>query len=458
MLASFRCHFVVCIVSATLLLMLGGPAVRAEVADEVAPHHTASPQGPKDISVTEAQLLQVVRELVGVGQFSKARHLIKEARPNIKDKASLDFLEAFMLEREGNLDAANELYRQILNDNPAMERVRLSLARNLLVQKKDRAARYHYEYALAGDLPPGIQRMIRRNLALIRMRQTWALNFGVSLTSNSNISTGPDQSHVDMFGLPFELSDEARQTSGNGVSAWASGKWLIGDPREMRLRSEAGFHVVDHDGRLYDDNSVWVSSGPQWQTARETIWLAATSSNRWLAGKKYQQTVGAKARLERVFSGGKLVAADIAWRSVDYAGRTYDDGRELSLALSFDAALDARSRARVISRSGWYQTDQPAWSWTRLGLGASWVREFSYGITAEVAPELSVQRWQAPHAAFSKTREDLRGRISLSFRRRNWRVFGFVPVVGLEYLNSQSTIELYTFDRRWMTMGVARSL
>lgn len=458
MLERFRCHRMVYILSATLLFVFGEYSVRAAAADQAAPQLAASPQDPRDISITEAQLLQVVRELVGTAEFSKARHLIEEAQPNIKDMASLDFLEAYMLEREGDLGGANALYRQILSRDPALERVRLLLARNLLIQKKDHAARYHYEYALAGDLPPSIQKMIRRNLAVIRIRQTWALNFGVSLTSNSNVSTGPDQSHVDMFGLPFELSQEARQTSGNGVSAWASGKWLVGDPREIRLRSEAGFHVVDHDGRLYDDSSVWISSGPQWQTARETIWLAATSSNRWPTGKKYQQTVGAKAKLERVFSGGKIVTADIAYRSVDYAGRTYDDGRELSLALSFDAALDARSRARVISRSGWYQTDHPAWSWKRASFGMSWMREFSYGITAEVTPEISVQRWASPHPAFSKVREDVRGRISFSFRRRDWRIFGFAPVVGFEYLNSQSTIELYRFDRRWMTMGVARSL
>ena len=203
---------------------------------------------------------------------------------------------------------------------------------------------------------------------------------------------------------------------------------------------------------------MWISSGPQWQTPRETIWLAATSSKRWLAGSDYQQTVGAKARLERLLSAGKIVNAEIAFRNVDYTLRSYDDGQEMSLALSYEAALDARSRGRITSRSGWFRADQPAWSWTLAGLGLSWMREFPHGITVEVNPNISVQRWQAPHPAFQKVREDLRSRISLSIRRRDWRVFGFVPVVRYEYLNSRSAIELYQFDRHWMTMGIARSL
>lgn len=458
MLDSVQSHCVCRTLLAALFLVLGGCSAKAETVDETLPQLKEASEGIREISLTEAQLLRVLRELVAAGEFSKAGDIIAATRPNIKDKSSLDFLEAHMAERQGNLGGANEIYREILNRDPGLIRVRLSLARNLFVQKKDRAARYHYEYALAGDLPPVLRQGIRRNLAAMKARQTWVLNFGASLTSNSNVNTGPDQSHVNMFGLPFELSDDARQTSGKGLSGWASGKWLIGDPRGVRLRSEAGFHVVEHEGRLYDDSSIWMASGPQWQTSRESIWLAVTTSNRWLAGENYQRAVGARTRLERVLPSGKIVTADVAYRSLDYSRRSYDDGREMSLTLSLEAALDARSRGRIISRSGWFKADLPAWSWRRASVGLSWMREFPYGITVEVNPDLSVQRWQAPHPAFRKVREDLRGRVSLSIRRRDWRFFGFVPVVGYEYLNTSSTIELYEFDRHWMTMGIARSL
>lgn len=445
-----------------IFVFSGGNLAKATAAEEASTPTAVTPElrneVRNEISLGEDQLLTFVRGLVAAGGFDKAQQLIAEARPNVKDTSSLDFLEAHMTERGGDLTRANEIYRQILNRNPRLARVRLSLARNLFIQRKDRAARYHYEYALAGDLPPVIRQLILRNLAAMRARQTWALNFGISLTSNSNVNTGPDQSHVDMFDLPFELSDDARQASGNGLSGWISGKWLIGEPRGVRLRSEAGFNVVEHEGRLYDDGSVWISSGPQWQTSRETIWLAATTSNRWLAGEDYRRTVGARARLERALPAGKLVTADVAYRSADYSLRSYDDGGEMSLALSLSAALDANTRGRIISHSGWFKADQPAWSWKRLGLGVFWMREFPQGITVEINPEISVQRWQGLHPTFRKVREDLRGRVSLSVRRRGWRIFGFVPVVGYEYLNSSSTIELYEFNRHWMTMGVARSL
>lgn len=418
------------------------------------------PSGPDksiQFELSEEELLEVLRGMVSRGLIDDAEQLINRARSDVDDEPSLIFLEALIAEIRGDAGTARRKYREILEQRPDLVRVRLAMAMNLFQAGKDRAARYHFELALAGDLPDALRRSIKAHLQTIRRRQTWQIDVGVSLVSNSNVNGGPDLTSVDMFGLPFELSDEARQAAGMGVVASVAGRRVAGNIAGGKFRTDASIRISEHFNSDGDDLSVYASVGPQWNNPGEIIWLAATGSRRWFRGDGFQTSRGALARLEKHLPSNRGLRAELRYRSVDYDNRTYDDGNEFSVSFSLSQALDAQSRGRLALRTARHHAHEDPWSWSQIGLGLFWQRELSSAISVELNSDLELRTFDDRHPAFLKKRRDLVSSVSASATKRDWRLSGFVPMVSYQYLNVASSIDFYDFDRHWVNFGLTRS-
>ena len=118
--------------------------------------------------------------------------------------------------RPGTIGRAEALFRQILDHNPGLLRVRLELARTLFMAKRDEQADYHFQLA-AGEHPPAqVMRNIIRFREAIRARRAWRFDFDFGFAPDSNINSATDKETVDIYGLPFKLDANGRARSGTG--------------------------------------------------------------------------------------------------------------------------------------------------------------------------------------------------------------------------------------------------
>ena len=111
---------------------------------------------------------------------------------------------------------AEALFRQILDQDPELLRVRLELARTLFMARKDEQADYHFRLA-AGKRPPAlVMRNIVRFREAIRGRRAWRFDVDVGFAPDSNINSATDKETVEINGLPFKLDANGRARSGTG--------------------------------------------------------------------------------------------------------------------------------------------------------------------------------------------------------------------------------------------------
>lgn len=445
------------VVGLAAILAAGGLSASAGAEQRPPSVSRSQLQQPIEIELTAEELLQVIRGLVASGQYDKADQMLKQAGPDIADQASVSFLKARIAEQRGDVEEANELYRQILAASPQLVRVRLQLARNLFLSGRDRAAKYHFNYALTGDLPDAVRQGIKNTLAKIRARERYRLDFGLSLTPNSNLNGGPDLTSVDLFGLPFELSDEARKVSGFGVTGFVAGSYFLPLGSTTKLRSTASVWRADYSNNEFDDTTATIASGPSWSNGSETIWMAVTGSRRWYGGQRFQNSGGVKMRVEKGLASGSVLIADLEFRGLDFDQRDYDDGNQFSLATSLYRILSGTSRGVYVMRAVRYYAAEPSWSYGQIGLGFGYRKELPRGFSVEIRPDITYRSYDRPHVTFGKQRQDLVASLSLEWTKRDWRLYGFAPTTGYQYTEAFSNLEIFSYSRHSVNFGMARS-
>ena len=220
---------------------------------------TSPPTQQQQISLTAAAAL-----LIQANRIDEAERVIALALQQNQNDNEAIFLRGLIAVARKNYDAAIEDFRSMLAAEPDRERVRLELARAFFLEADYDNAERNFKFARAGDLPPETKTIIDQYLnAIIRVRQ-WSYSVGVSLAGDTNANGATTLRTIDLYGLPFTLSDTAREKSGLGAAADLAGEWspLISDSIKLRLGGLV--HTLDYSNGAFDDTTVSGYAGPEW--------------------------------------------------------------------------------------------------------------------------------------------------------------------------------------------------
>lgn len=378
-----------------------------------------------------------------------------------QDPSSTDalFLMGELDSRQKKFAEAVTYYRKILVNHPELVRVRLDLARALFETNEDDQAEYNFHLALAeGNLPDTVIDNVERYLAIIRSRKhfVWDLNFGIAPDTNINTAAAAD--HVTIFGLPFQLSQQARQQSGIGVTGTIDGEYRYDLTPDVRWRTGALVYRLEYPGNtIFDDMTVRVYGGPQWLFNRGDISVLGVGSERWYGDHPYSVSSG--GRLE----GQYWLTKQFLWSSyLEGLSATYHstffflDGYYLDHANFFSYYLDPTSFVRGTVGAGYQKTETDAFTNWYYRLGLAYQREFSWGITANVAPEVRWWYYQGIDPFFGVRRQDRQYFVSLSIYKRDFTIFGFSPVFTYSYTTNQSNDPIFKYNRNQFQIGFTR--
>src|SRR5713226_4110927 len=210
--------------------------------------------------------LDAARLAITLGDYKTAAAILEPTLNDDPSSVGALFLMGEINARQKKFAEAIPYYRKIIVDHPNVVRVRLDLARALFETGEDDAAEYNFHLALAeGSLPATVIDNVERYLAIIRSRKRFVydVNFGVAPDTNLNKATAND--HVTLFGLPFVLSQQARQQSGVGVTGTVSGEYRADLQPDLRWRTGALLYGLKYPSNsAFDDAQARGHMGPQW--------------------------------------------------------------------------------------------------------------------------------------------------------------------------------------------------
>jgi len=415
------------------------------------------------VRLTPAQVLAQAETLVQQREFALAKPFIDVLANTPDFDLQRHFLAGYVAVETGQYPVAIDHFRAALIANPKDSRVRLELARALLLSGKRDAADYHFRLAQQDrDLPPEIEATIRASRGLLRDNRRWHLSATVGIAPDSNITNGTAAQTVEFnFGslvLPLQLDPNARQRSGIGQTGAISAGWRGRLTENLAMIADVDGQGTNYQGSSADDFFAQATAGPELALSDQLrLSGQAIVSQRWFGGARAATQAGGRITLQSEIGRSQRAGITIDARhtasgfSSSYSGWSYSayGSYERVVMRSFIANATVYGRIDDLNAAEYSSRELGV----NLGLGG----ELRHGINAGLSGGVSRAVFEAPLLAFStEPRKDWRLNARVYVGLRSIRVWGFSPSVTYSYSRNGATLPLYKSERSRFAFELAR--
>ena len=400
---------------------------------------------------------RAIEELLNQGQVEDARRVLDLLQSKRPGDPQVLFLTGLVAVGTGDYAAAIRIFRRLLIDHPEAARVRLELARAFFLSKDYGNARRQFQFARAANPPPEVIANIDRYLLLIRQEKTVSYTASLSLAPDSNINAASSTREVTLFGLPFELNEDAQQHSGVGVALDGNVEWAPRLSANDRLRLGAGLSRHEYSGSKYDDMTLAAYAGPRHVSNRWDLGLLATGYMRWYGGEVYSHSGGARAEATYYPRPELGISGSFSAQYVSIAPQPQMSGMLWSGGLGAFHALGATSAITLKTGINRQQARYSAFAnWSGF-VAAGYYRDLPGGFSAYFEPSLSYSHYDAALPAIGTVRSDRSISATLALLNRHIVLARFTPRIAYTYTNQNSTVPIYTFGRNRVEIGLTTS-
>lgn len=396
----------------------------------------------------------IVRRLMDQGRLVDAMNILDARLIAAPRDVQARFLKGLIAVAKKDHRSAIRDFRSILIDQPDATRVRLELARAFYLAKEYGNAMRQFQFALAGNPPVEVAANIKRYMAAIRQAKSLSYTFALSIAPDSNLNTGSSARELSLFGLPFDLSDEARQRSGVGLAIEMGGEWAPKIGKGKRLRLGVSGQRREYRGTDADDMTISAFAGPRLVTGKWDLSLLGTANRRWFGAKPYNQAKGARLEATYYLSPelGISGAAGVQW--VSHRLQKARNGRLVTLNAAAFHALSASSALTVKGGVGRQHARADAYSNWNGFIAAGYFKELSLGFSAYVEPSVSLARYDEALLGFADKRVDRSATVLIALLNRHIVLDRFTPRISYVYTRQHSSIPLFTFERSRIEIGL----
>ncbi len=358
------------------------------------------------------------------------------------------------LVEQGEPRKAIAQFRHVLNDHPEAVRVRLELARAYYLARDFGNAERQFRLARSSNLPAVVAANVDNFLKSIRGERNWSFSASFAIAPDSNINAATNAESIEIYGLPFDLSEDARRSSGVGLSGQVGGEWAPRISTNVRQRFGLSVSRREYQGERFDDMTVSAYSGPRINLGAVGLALAATASRRWYGGHPYNRAIGGQAELAYFPSARSTFSVQASAMDLRHESATYLNGPLYSLTLGATHGLDKQSLGNLRLGLTRHDAANRAFAQTSVTLALLYARDLPAGFSISLQPAISRSRFDEKFAAFGAARRDTNYSLALSALNRKLTLGRFAPRIGFTQVINDSNIPLYAFHRTRVDFGV----
>ncbi len=419
--------------------------------------------GTCHIQLTADQLLSHATVLVEQRRFEEARPLISMLAMAPTVGMETHFLAGYVAVETGDVATAVREFRASLAIDPKQTRVRLELARALMMQGKDGGAAYHFRLAAQDNaLSPEIRATIQAQRGILRDRRPWHVSTDFGFAPDSNITNGTSAETVDLVvgnqTIPLTLDENARARSGLGQTGSLSAGYRFKVGERGAFLVDGDVQGVNYKGTANDDYTVQLAAGPEFRPSEETsVSLQGLGLQRWYGGDRAVTQIGTRLAVQHTIGEAQRVGLTLDARHSASGLQQAYSGWNFALYGTYERVI---ARSMIASASLFARADrlnEAAYSSNEFGLSLGIGGELPHGINAGLTGTASRATFAAPLAALSNDpRADWRlaGRIYAGVR--SLRFMGFSPSISYTYTLNASSLSLYESKRSRFSFSLAR--
>lgn len=437
---------------AVLALAIAGfsPTVKAQTAESQGAAQTAR--------LSSTQLLAFANRARDEGRFeiAEAAYRALFADPSVQVRSEARFRLAMLYVGARRLSQAAVLFREILDEQPDAQRVRLELAHVLDLMGDEVGARRALREAQAGKLPPEVARFVDRYSAALRAQKPLGASFDLALAPDSNINRATRSSTLGTVFGDFVLDDEARQRSGIGLALRGQAYARLPIGASVNLLAKLSGSADLYRAHDFNDIAVAATVGPELRLGADRLSLEGGALWRFFGGRPYSRAVTAEATYLHPLGRKAQLRAVANAALIDNRRNSLLDGHSFSATLGYERAISGRSGAGLtvsIDRQATRDPGYATWGWQTSAFA---YRDLG---ALTLVGTLGMGRLKADRRIllYPDRRSDRNYRASLGATFRAFRIASFAPFIRATFERNRSSLEIHDYRRLRTEFGFTRS-
>ena len=424
---------------------------------------------PASPTLTEVEL-QYAQDLLASGRFVETIQVLKAYHyPEKYRTEALFLLGLASVElatrrddevRQDLLADAVTAFRDILNRDPTLLRVRLELARAFFLSNKDMLARQEFERVLASDPPPAVQANIQGFLAVIQARRRSHGSLSFQVHHDNNYNRGTNNPTIWFRGIPF-IRDDSDPEAETSIVVNVRGDYRHPVTDTLDLMVGAWLARTEFPGSAYDSTRLEFQSGPEVQLSSSTrigvYGVIIANNNKSSPNRK----LGLQASLQHRFDNRSNIALNmtVGKRTYRKDEDTDNNANEIEAGLMIQHRLTPTlivnggiSTARSNTRNN------PGLKSRTLDLNAGVSSLLRNGWTVSLSTSLSRKAYQGQPGfptRDGRARKDVFKTLQATLLHRDFTIGGFSPQLALihERLKTNAQASNYRNTRAQVTMA-----
>lgn len=410
--------------------------------------------------LSAAQVFDFAQQLAEHGDSERAIELLKVVTldSNADYRAEARVRIARYLTANGDKRGALRWYRELLDEKPNAAAVRIEVALLLASLGEEAAAASELRRAEATGLPAEVSRTIHNANVIFWNRRPFGVDLSVGLAPDTNINSATSSDTVTLFGLPFQLSNDAKARSGIGLTF--DGSMSVRRPTSSRgqLILQAGLGGRIYRDSRFNDVTFSASAGPELPLGSGARLRPALLVGRRIYGTdRLYDFYGLTAVAQ--FSSGRNAALTFNSTLTDFSYtplRHNQSGMAFSVGAAYDRALSARLSLRVGVTAARATAIDPQFATKNLSGDLTFSRDVSHW-TVWTRSSYTALKGDANYAFFGVPRDDRIFEADAGLIYRRLSVLGLSPQIKFTYLHATSSLALFRYQRLRSELSVTKS-
>jgi hypothetical protein len=436
------------------LVMVGAILASASAHAEPAPAARSAV-----VRVSAAALFRIADTAIAGGNDALARRTYRALMndPSADIRLEARFRLALLESRNGKLETAALLLREVVDRRPNAARARLELAGVLDRMGEADGAWRQIRAIQASGLPPAVARLVDRYSEALRAARPFGASFEFGFAPDSNINRATRSDTLGTVFGDFDIDKDSKAKSGTGfeLRGQAYRRFGLGGSDAsllVRLSSSADLYKQS----AFNDVAVDLAAGPELQIGRNRVNVEAGVTQRWFGQKPFMRSARLGATVVQPI--GRLTQVRLSGAAALMDNRLNDlqDGKFYSGEVSVESALSATTGVALTASATRQALRDPGYSTTGWRLGLLGWQDFGR-MTFTAGAEFGRLHADDRLSLFPDKRADRYSRLSVGVTFRRLAFQGFAPVMRFVIERNKSSIAFYDYSRRRTEFGFVRA-